>query len=228
MQDGSTALRSRIIGCLLAVPVILALAGCQGVSSASKQATNPNPPAGQLAVTPATMSFGNVAVGSNSVQQGKLTAGSSDVTVSSAAWNGQGYSLSGITFPATVPAGQSVGFSVTFAPQASGSTPGSITFDSDATNSPTTETLTGSGTQASQHSVALAWDASTSQVIGYNVYRRVGSSGSYTKLNSSVNATTSYTDTSVQSGQTYDYVTTAVDSSNVESAYSNQATAAIP
>jgi len=228
MQDGSTALWSRIIGCLLAVPVILALAGCQGVSSASKQATNPNPPAGQLAVTPATMSFGNVAVGSNSVQQGKLTAGTSDVTVSSAAWNGQGYSLSGITFPATVPAGQSVGFSVTFAPQASGSTPGSVTFDSDATNSPTTETLTGSGTQASQHSVALSWDASTSQVIGYNVYRRVGSSGSYTKLNSSVNATTSYTDTSVQSGQTYDYVTTAVDSSNLESAYSNQATAAIP
>jgi len=228
MQNRSTALRSRIVGCFLAVPVILALAGCQGVSSSSKQATNPNPPAGQLAVTPTTMSFGNVAVGSNSVQQGKLTAGSSDVTVSSAAWNGQGYSLSGITFPATVPAGQSVGFSVTFAPQASGSTPGSITFDSDATNSPTTETLTGSGTQASQHSVALSWDPSTSQVIGYNVYRRTGSSGSYTKLNSSVNATTSYTDTSVQSGQTYDYVTTAVDSSNVESAYSNQATAAIP
>ena len=228
MQNRSTALRSRIVGCFLAVPVILALAGCQGVSSSSKQATNPNPPAGQLAVTPTTMSFGNVAVGSNSVQQGKLTAGSFDVTVSSAAWNGQGYSLSGITFPATVPAGQSVGFSVTFAPQASGSTPGSITFDSDATNSPTTETLTGSGTQASQHSVALSWDPSTSQVIGYNVYRRTGSSGSYTKLNSSVNATTSYTDTSVQSGQTYDYVTTAVDSSNVESAYSNQATAAIP
>ena len=228
MQNRSTALRSRIVGCFLAVPMILALAGCQGVSSSSKQATNPNPPAGQLAVTPTTMSFGNVAVGSNSVQQGKLTAGSSDVTVSSAAWNGQGYSLSGITFPATVPAGQSVGFSVTFAPQASGSTPGSITFDSDATNSPTTETLTGSGTQASQRSVALSWDPSTSQVIGYNVYRRTGSSGSYTKLNSSVNATTSYTDTSVQSGQTYDYVTTAVDSSNVESAYSNQATAAIP
>src|SRR5208282_5677565 len=161
---------------------------------------------------------------SNSVQQGKLTAGSSDVQVSSAAWNGQGYSLSGITFPATVPAGQSVGFSVTFAPQASGSTPGSIVFDSDATNSPTTETLSGTGTQQqSQHSVALSWDASTSQVIGYNVYRRPGSSGSYTKLNASVNATTSYTDTSVQSGQTYDYVTTAVDSSNVESAYSNQA-----
>jgi hypothetical protein len=174
------------------------------------------------------MSFGNVAVGGNSVKQGTVTAGSSDIKVNTAAWNGQGYSLSGITFPVTVPAGQSVPFTVTFAPQAAGSTPGSIAFDSDATNSPTTETLTGSGMQSSQHSVALSWNPSTSQVIGYNVYRRIASSGSYSKLNPSVNATASYTDASVQSGLTYDYVTTSVDASNVESAYSNQATAAIP
>jgi hypothetical protein len=219
----------RHLGCLLAAPVVFALIGCQGVSSASKQSSNVGPGAGQLVVAPTTMSFGNVAVGSNSVQQGTLTAGSSDITVTSAAWNGQGYSLSGITFPAVVPAGQSVPFSVTFAPQTAGSTPGSVVFDSNATNSPTTETLTGSGTQQqSQHSVALSWDPSSSQVIGYNVYRRVGSSGSYTKINTSVDAATSYMDTSVQSGQTYDYVTTAVDSSNAESAYSNQATAAIP
>ncbi len=208
---------------------MVVLIGCQGVSSASKQ----QPPgggtgAGQLAVSPTTMSFGNVAVGSNSVKQGALTAGSSDITVSSAAWNGQGYSLSGITFPVTVPAGQNVPFTVTFAPQAAGSAPGSVVFDSNATNSPDTETFTGTGTQQSQHSVALSWDPSSSQVIGYNIYRRIGSSGSYAKLNSSVNATTSYTDTSVQSGQTYDYVTTAVDSSNMESPYSNEATAAIP
>jgi hypothetical protein len=229
VQNGATALRQ--LGCLLAGPVILALIGCQGVSSASKQNTVANPVAGQLTVAPSNMSFGNVAVGNNSVQHGKLTAGSSDIKVSTAAWNGQGYSLSGISFPATVPAGQSIPFSVTFAPQTAGSTPGSIAFDSNATNSPTTETLTGSGTQSSppsQHSVALSWDPSTSQVIGYNIYRRIGSSGSYTKLNTSVNATTSFADNSVQSGQTYDYVTTAVDSSNVESAYSNQATATIP
>jgi hypothetical protein len=212
----------------LAVPAVLLLIGCQGVSSATKQPPGGGTGAGQLAVTPTTMSFGNVAVGSNSVKQGALTAGSSDITVSSAAWNGQGYSLSGITFPVTVPAGQNVPFTVTFAPQAAGSAPGSVVFDSNATNSPDTETFTGTGTQQSQHSVALSWDPSSSQVIGYNIYRRVGSSGSYAKLNSSVNATTSYTDTSVQSGQTYDYVTTAVDSSNMESPYSNEATAAIP
>jgi hypothetical protein len=176
------------------------------------------------------MSFGNVAVGANSVKQGTLTAGSSDIKVSSAAWNGQGYSVSGITFPATVPAGQSIPFTVTFAPQAAGTVSGSIVFDSDATNSPATEALSGDGTQQSQsgHSVALSWDASTSQVTGYNVYRGVASAGPYTRLNSSVTTATAYTDSSVQSGQTYYYVTTAVGSGNEESAYSNQATAAIP
>jgi hypothetical protein len=216
-----------LLGYLLAVPAILALVGCQGVSSASKSTTvNAGP--GQLAVAPTTMSFGNLAVGSKSAQKGTLTAGTTDITVSSAAWNGQGYALSGITFPVTVPAGQSVPFSVTFDPQAPGSAPGTVAFVSDATNSPTTETLTGSGTQQqSGHSVALSWNPSSSQVVGYNVYRRA-SGGSYAKINPSVSATTSYTDSSVQSGTTYDYVTTAIDSSNVESAYSNQATASIP
>jgi hypothetical protein len=217
----------RHAGCLLAVPLVLVLAGCAGVSSGS-QASKQSPGAAQLAVAPSTMSFGNVAVGSNSIQKGTLTAGSADITISSAAWNGQGYSVSGITFPVTVPAAQSVPFTVTFAPQTAGNTPGSIVFDSDATNSPTTETMAGSGTQQSQHSVALSWNPSNSQVIGYNVYRRIVSGGSYAKLNMSVDATTNYTDNTVQSGLTYDYVTTAVDSSNGESEYSNQATAAIP
>jgi len=217
-----------LLGYLLAVPAILGLVGCQGVSSASKQSTTVKAGPSQLAVAPTTMSFGNLAVGSKSTQKGILTAGTTDITVSSAAWNGQGYALSGITFPVTVPAGQSVPFSVTFDPQAPGSAPGTVAFVSDATNSPTTETWTGSGTQQqSGHSVALSWNPSNSHVVGYNVYRGV-SGGSYAKINPSVSATPSYTDTSVQSGTTYDYVTTAIDSSNVESAYSNQATATIP
>ena len=82
--------------------------------------------------------------------------------------------------------------------------------------------------EQSQHSVALSWDASTSRVVGYNIYRGVASGGPYTKLNTSANASTAYKDNSVQSGQIYYYVTTAVDSSNVESVYSNQVTASIP
>jgi hypothetical protein len=220
-------IRFRHFGCFLAVALVLVLAGCAGVSSSS-QSTKQSGGASQLVVAPSTMSFGTVAVGGTSVLKGTLTAGTSDITVSSAAWSGQGYSVSGITFPVTVPATQSVPFTVTFTPQAPGSAPGSIVFNSNATNSPTTEILAGSGGQLSGHSVALSWNPSTSQVVGYNVYRRLASGGSYARINTSLEAMTSYTDNAVESGITYDYVTTAVDSSNAESAYSNQATAAIP
>lgn len=79
------------------------------------------------------------------------------------------------------------------------------------------------------HSAALSWTASTSQgVSGYNIYRSTTSGGSYTKVNSQLVSVTTYTDTTVQAGQTYYYVATTVDGSNNESGYSNEATAVIP
>lgn len=78
------------------------------------------------------------------------------------------------------------------------------------------------------HSVALTWTASTSTVTGYNVYRSTVSGSGYTKLNSSLVASLSYSDTNVQTGTTYFYVATAVDSGGDESANSNQVSAAIP
>ncbi|HSY64702.1 MAG TPA: choice-of-anchor tandem repeat GloVer-containing protein [Terriglobales bacterium] len=82
---------------------------------------------------------------------------------------------------------------------------------------------------AAAHSVNLSWDASTSQqVIGYNVYRGANPGGPYTQINSILDPNTSYTDGTVQSGQTYYYVTTAVNSDNTQSEYSNQAEAVIP
>lgn len=86
-----------------------------------------------------------------------------------------------------------------------------------------------SGGGATQHSVTLNWDATTSSVVGYYVYRGTTTGGPYTKLNpSTIDATTSYLDSNVTSGQTYYYVVTSVDSSNVESTYSNQVTASVP
>lgn len=81
---------------------------------------------------------------------------------------------------------------------------------------------------ATPHSVTLTWDQSTSTVTGYNVYRGPKSGGPYTKLNPNAVATTSYTDTAVQAGQTYYYVTTAVDSNGVQSVYSNEVSATVP
>jgi fibronectin type 3 domain-containing protein len=47
-------------------------------------------------------------------------------------------------------------------------------------------------------------------------------------VNTAVNAPTTYTDTTVQDGLTYDYEVTSVDASGVESTPSNVYTAAIP
>jgi hypothetical protein len=183
----------------------------------------------QLSLSPSTLAFGSVNVGSTKNLTGTLTASNANVTVSSAAWNGTGYSVSGITFPTTVQTGKSVSFTVTFAPQAAGSTPGSISFVSDAPNSPTAGTFTGSGIQASQpHTVSLTWDASTSTVAGYNVYRSGQSGGPYSKLNSVLQPVTDYTDGTVQSGQTYFYVATAVDANSAESAFSGEVAVVIP
>jgi fibronectin type 3 domain-containing protein len=127
----------------------------------------------------------------------------------------------------TIAAGQSVPFTVTFTPQSSGQVSGTLSFGSNAANSPTVESLTGTGNPV-QHHVDLSWDPSVSQVAGYNVYRSLQMGGPYSKLNSSLDSNTAFTDGTVQSGNTYYYATTAVDSSGEESAYSNLAPAVIP
>jgi fibronectin type 3 domain-containing protein len=47
-------------------------------------------------------------------------------------------------------------------------------------------------------------------------------------LNAAVVAQTTYVDTGVQNGQTYDYIVESVDASGIESAPSNTATIPIP
>ena len=186
-------------------------------------------PQGQLSVSPTSIDFGNVVVGTQATQPGTLSATGASVTVSSGTVTGSAFGLSGISFPVTIPAGQHVQFTVTFTPSTNGVASGNISFASDASNSPTIESLTGTGTPPPQHSVGLSWTASTSQgVIGYNIYRGTKSGGPYSKINSVLNASTLYTDTTVVDGKTYYYVSTAVNSSNQESTYSNEAQAVIP
>jgi hypothetical protein len=184
---------------------------------------------GLLTVNPGSINFGNVNVGSSLAQTGTLTASTGSVTVSSASITSSEFTLSGISLPLTIPAGSSASFTVTFAPQASGTASANLALVSNASNSTATQSLTGNGTAPVQHSVSLAWNASTSSnVTGYNIYRGTISGGPYTRINASLNPSTNDTDSSVQSGQTYYYVVTAVDSSANESSYSNEVQAIIP
>jgi fibronectin type 3 domain-containing protein len=144
--------------------------------------------------------------------------------VTAASTNNSVFTIGGFSLPHTIPAGQSASFTITFSPTVAGTVTATLTFTSNAQPSTTTETLTGIGVEAPTHSVALSWNASTSQnVSGYNIYRApyTTSCGSFAKINGLLNTGTLYTDSSVMNGSAYCYATTAVDTSNLESAYSN-------
>lgn len=79
-----------------------------------------------------------------------------------------------------------------------------------------------------RHYVSLAWNAGSSGVTGYNVYRASQSTGPFTKLNAQPQPEVTYTDSGVQAGTTYYYAVTAVDSNSVESNFSNEASATVP
>jgi hypothetical protein len=102
----------------------------------------------QLSVSPASLSFGNLATGSTAAQNVTISnTGNSSVSVSQISATGTGFSTSGITLPLSLAAGQSTSFGVSFAPTSAGSLSGSVSVVSNATNSPATISLSGTGIQ---------------------------------------------------------------------------------
>jgi hypothetical protein len=182
-----------------------------------------------LNASQASLNFSSVNIGSNSILPVTFTnGGTSNVTISNISVSGAGYTATGVQTGQIVAPGKTATLNVTFAPSAEGVLPGSVTVTSNATNSPSTITLSGTGVQVVSHSVAITWTASTSVVTGYNEYRSSVSGGPYSKLNASPVAGTSYTDTTVQASQTYFYVVTSVDSNGTESAFSSEVSANVP
>jgi hypothetical protein len=182
--------------------------------------------AGTLSVSPTSFSFGNVTVGSSATKTATLKANSSSVYIPAATTTNSEFTLSGFNLPLILSAGQSVSMTVRFAPKSSGSASATISLAN--TKGPTIASASGNGISTTQHKVGLNWSPSKSTVSGYNVYRGTASGGPYSKLNSQSLVSTSYTDSSVASGKTYFYVTTAVTSSGVESVKSNEVRATIP
>ncbi len=190
-----------------------------------------NTAAAMLSANAASVAFGSVTLNTVATQTITLTStGSSPVTISGATVAGAGFSLSGVALPITLTPGQSVTLDVGYLPTATGAGTGELTVTSNATAGGTMViALTGTGALAYQ--VQIAWDAPTSTadpVEGYNVYRSPTGISAFQLLNSAVNVSTTFTDSTVISGQVYDYVVTSVDGSGVESAPSNTFAATIP
>ena len=183
---------------------------------------------GQLAVSPGALNFGSVTVGQTKSLPTSLTANGSSITITAANMSTSEFTVSGLSLPVTLAAGKSVSFTISFTPQSSGAASASASFVSNASNPSLQQSSSGNAAAAPQHSVALSWTTSSStSVVGYNIYRGAKAGGPYSQINS-MNADNTFTDGTVQAGQTYFYVTTAVDGTGKESTFSNQTQATIP
>jgi Carboxypeptidase regulatory-like domain len=204
--------------------------------------------AGTYAVTPSQSGFSF----SPTSQTATITvANASGINFTATAQTGPTFAISGTITPTSGGSGATVLLSGAVGATTVTNSAGNYTFsglpdgnytvlpiDAGFAYTPTTRTVTINGANdtgvnftaaaGQAHSVALTWNASSSAVSGYNIYRSTVSGSGYTKLNSSLISGLAYADTNVVAGTTYFYVATAVDSGGDESSDSNQATAVIP
>ena len=83
--------------------------------------------AGTLAASPGSQTFGNVGVGQSQAKSVTVSnIGGTSVTVSQASVSSAAFSISGLTLPVTIDAGQSVAFNLVFAPKSAGAVNGTV------------------------------------------------------------------------------------------------------
>ena len=182
-------------------------------------------------VSPTSLSFGSEAVDMVSTSQVVTLSnkGSAGLSISSIAFTGADAAdfTEVDTCSPAVAAGSTCTIAILFTPAASGTRTATLSIADNATGSPQSVSLSGSGT----HDVMLSWTASsTPGVMGYNVYRGTTSGReSATPLNSAPVCNTSFADANVTAGATYYYHVTAIAANNVtQSSASNETTATVP
>jgi ribosomal protein S8E len=187
-------------------------------------ATNPAPGGGAssplyltvaspiVSLSPASLAFGNQPVDMTSSAQTVTLSNTGNATLSIgslalAGTNASDFDQSNTCGSSLAPSANCT-IALMFTPSVTGTEAASLSITDNASGSGQTVPLSGAGT----HDAILSWAASTTPgVVGYNVYRGTTSGGeSATPLNSSPINGTTYTDATVQAGQTYYYVTRAV------------------
>lgn len=184
-----------------------------------------------LTIGATNVAFGDVNLNSTATQSVTLTSsGTAALTIDAETVTGAGFSLSGLNVPVTLNPGQTATLYIAFNPTAAEASTGAVTLTSNASSGTATVSLSGTG-QAASHQVNLTWNApasSSDPVAGYNLYRQAAGASSYQLLNTSIDANTTYTDTTVQSGTSYSYYVESVDAQGNQSAPSNVYTASVP
>jgi hypothetical protein len=144
--------------------------------------------------------------------------------------------LVGLTPNVSLAPDQRLDFQVWFRPSKAGTSSATITLASTALTTPLQLAVSGSAVESSggppgastSHSVTLTWNASSSPVASYHVYRGATSGGPYDRIDDHAISGLTHKDTDVESGIRYFYVVTSLASDGKESAYSNEAAVEIP
>ncbi|HEY2458201.1 MAG TPA: choice-of-anchor D domain-containing protein [Candidatus Acidoferrum sp.] len=199
--------------------------------------------AAALQVSPTSISFGNLNLQTSSTQNVTLqNTGDVSVSINGVSVAGAGFGYSDLSPGYSLSPNQKVTFQVWFKPQVKGPASGTLSVLAASLTSPVVANLSGVGVTPGtnpaptptpsptpkSHAVHLSWNASTSSIVGYRLYRSDVAGGPYNSVNGSNIEALSFEDTAVSAGTTYYYVVTAVNSSGEESIYSNQTAAAIP
>jgi len=182
-----------------------------------------------LQCQPCRHGFGKVQTGSSRSFNVQLkNSGNRALKITSDLIQGSEFSIGAFPLPIKLSPGATVVLPVIFTPTASGRLIGNVTLTDTGQNAQLQIKLAGTGVDGSSHSVALSWEPGDQDYVGFNIYRATVDGGPYTKLNSQLDSSPSYTDSTVQGGTTYYYAATEVNAEGQESAYSNIAEATIP
>src|SRR5262249_39504918 len=108
---------------------------------------------GVLSANPTALSFGSVQVGgSKNLSETVTNSGGTAVNINQVTAS-SGFTISGLTAPLKLSAGQSVTFTLSFHPTTAGAASGSLSLTSDASNPNLSIALSGAGSSPGQLSV---------------------------------------------------------------------------
>jgi len=121
----------------------LTLSGCGSIGDSGGRTR-------ALSITPSAATFGSVTVKTEATQTIKVSnTGTGELKIFSAEIVGTGFSLSGMSAPTKLAAGSSATFNVAFKPMAAGAEKGIVSIKTNASESPATVNLIGTGVEES-------------------------------------------------------------------------------
>jgi hypothetical protein len=183
-----------------------------------------------LKLSTTALSF-NGSSGNVSSQPLTITAaGGTPIKITSVSFSNSAFSIPPVAVPFTLTNGQSATGQISAHPASTAQT-GKLTIGTSVGTFTVALSETATAQKPASHSASLTWHApssSTDPVDSYQVDRAVSGSTQFSTVGTTTAGSTTFADTSVQAGTTYQYEVRSVDESGNASGPSNTVTLSIP